>query len=267
MSDKQNSFWDRLMWRLSGKPLVPVAPANQAPQAAAPAAVIARRESKAGPFDVVHVAGVQALAELKALAAQGRGYPVLVGTPEDLERVLGDHEHHEGNAPGNPLEGAAKLDALEWLRKRAEEDAEYYQEDHGPWPDEPTPSDEIQGHCDILKKRRPYPEVCILLLPVAHSWQVPLMLRYGNWNACPAAEEHAAVMRMWEQEYGAKVVTVSPDVIEMSVERPPQTREAAMALARQHFIYCADIVQQGTGTLEVLANTLLNGHVWYFWWD
>ncbi|WP_414650247.1 DUF4253 domain-containing protein, partial [Duganella sp.] len=33
------------------------------------------------------------------------------------------------------------------------------------------------------------------------------------------------------------------------------------------YLYCADIVDQGTESIEALAATLLNARVWYFWWD
>jgi hypothetical protein len=38
-------------------------------------------------------------------------------------------------------------------------------------------------------------------------------------------------------------------------------------LAKEQYAYCADIVEQGVGTIEALAATLLNGHIWFFWWD
>ena len=60
---------------------------------------------------------------------------------------------------------------------------------------------------------------------------------------------------------------ISSDVIEMRVERPPSTREAAFAVAEEQFAYCSDIVLQGTGSISALAATLMNGTAWYFWWD
>ncbi len=60
---------------------------------------------------------------------------------------------------------------------------------------------------------------------------------------------------------------MSADVIEMRVARPPTTREDAMALANEQYAYCEDIVHQGVESLSNLAATLLNGTVWFFWWD
>jgi Domain of unknown function (DUF4253) len=45
------------------------------------------------------------------------------------------------------------------------------------------------------------------------------------------------------------------------------TRKDALDLAREQYIYCSDIVSQGTGTLEALAAGLLGGTAWFFWWD
>ena len=83
----------------------------------------------------------------------------------------------------------------------------------------------------------------------------------------PSASEHSALWRYWEQRYGAKVACIANDVIEFTVARPPQTRDEALALAKQQFIYCNDIVHQGVGSVEALAATILQANVWYFWWD
>ena len=53
----------------------------------------------------------------------------------------------------------------------------------------------------------------------------------------------------------------------MQVARPPQTKEEALELARQQYLFCNDIVDQGVGDVESLAKTLLYSPVWYFWWD
>jgi Domain of unknown function (DUF4253) len=62
-------------------------------------------------------------------------------------------------------------------------------------------------------------------------------------------------------------VTMTQDTIELAVERPIQTREDALAVAHEQYVYCADIVQQGTETIEGLAAALLNAPEWFFWWD
>lgn len=95
----------------------------------------------------------------------------------------------------------------------------------------------------------------------------PCYLKIGDWNDVPKAEAHAALFKHWAEVYGAKVACIADDVIELTVDRPVSSREEALALARQQFVYCADIVHQGVETVEALAATLLGATVWYFWWD
>jgi len=40
-----------------------------------------------------------------------------------------------------------------------------------------------------------------------------------------------------------------------------------MELAKEQYIFCNDIVDQGVGTVSALAATLLDSNYWYFWWD
>lgn len=114
---------------------------------------------------------------------------------------------------------------------------------------------------------RPSVEVFIGLLPTTWSWEAPAYLHWGGWNDCPMPEVHVALQPDWQARYGSEIVVMHHDVIECRVAQPPTSREAALALANEQFAYCYDIVYQGTETLDALAAGLLNGTVWYFWWD
>jgi hypothetical protein len=51
------------------------------------------------------------------------------------------------------------------------------------------------------------------------------------------------------------------------VNRRPETRGAALDLAREQYLYCSDIVDQGVQTFSALAAVLMQSDWWYFWWD
>ncbi len=55
--------------------------------------------------------------------------------------------------------------------------------------------------------------------------------------------------------------------MDLRVTRRPQSRAEALELAREHYIYCNDIVDQGLGTLSALAACLMANDLWEFWWD
>ena len=59
---------------------------------------------------------------------------------------------------------------------------------------------------------------------------------------------------------------MSADVLEYILPAPvPQDR--AMEAALEQFFFCTDIVEQGVGTVGVLAGSLAQSKYWYFWWD
>jgi hypothetical protein len=55
--------------------------------------------------------------------------------------------------------------------------------------------------------------------------------------------------------------------MELEVQRPPGSKDQAMALAKEQYGFCYDIVDQGVGALRPLAATLEHAGNWYFWWD
>ena len=92
-------------------------------------------------------------------------------------------------------------------------------------------------------------------------------LGYGGWNDCPNPHEHVALHRSWYERYGAEMATYSGDVVELYVRRPLTDPDEAMRVAREQYVYCTDIVDQGCGTMQVLADSILGATFWYFWWD
>jgi len=45
------------------------------------------------------------------------------------------------------------------------------------------------------------------------------------------------------------------------------TRDEALALALDQYVYCYDIVDQGTETVDALSAVLECSDYWFFWWD
>ncbi|MFD8756995.1 DUF4253 domain-containing protein [Kitasatospora sp. NPDC059577] len=77
----------------------------------------------------------------------------------------------------------------------------------------------------------------------------------------------AAVLADWERRFGARVVDVGFDTLELSVPVPPATLAEALPVAAEHISLCPDLVFQGTGSLTEYARELVGAHQWSFWWD
>ena len=100
-----------------------------------------------------------------------------------------------------------------------------------------------------------------------HPYEVVAYLPFGGWNECPPPELHVAVLREWRDQHKAQPVCITGDVLECFVVRPPQTQADALRLAAEQWVYCDDIVAQGTQSVRRLAANLWQAKTWFFWWD
>ena len=107
----------------------------------------------------------------------------------------------------------------------------------------------------------------ISAIAAADPAEIPAVLGWGGWNACPEPAVHVALLRHWRETHGAELAGISEDILELRVARPPRTREDALALARDLDAYSPDVVDQGLETVANLGSTLLDSPVWFFWWD
>jgi len=111
------------------------------------------------------------------------------------------------------------------------------------------------------------PRVLIGLAPTEDWTLIPAHLHWGGWNACPSAEYHVAALRSLRDRYGAVLVGMNADTINLWVATKPQTREEALALAREIHVYCPDLIDQDLETYSALAADLMANEWWNFWWD
>jgi hypothetical protein len=201
---------------------------------------------------------------LRRMTSDTGYYPVILGDGGSLDRIREVLESSE--PPDAILARASELDAQAWLAQRSAALERDWETPHGEWSEPDGEELPYTIPTDILSGR-PLAHVAIALVPTTRAWEVPAWLGYGGWNDCPEPAVQVAVMKRWHERYGAEVVGMSEDVVEMRVARPPRTRAASMELAGEHYAYCYDIVLSGTGSIEGLASGVLGRGVWFFWWD
>lgn len=103
-------------------------------------------------------------------------------------------------------------------------------------------------------------------VPVKNPWEIFAYLPFGGWNECPDTETHMAVSKYWYEKYGAVPAVMTMDTLEFLLPTPVP-EEQAIELAKEQYVYCTDIVEQGIGEVHLLAKTLCQSKIWFFWWD
>jgi hypothetical protein len=222
------------------------------------------------PFPIEAYSGAMASQRLERLREHGKrdGFTaVLLGDDEDVSSLAELPQLNE-QAADTYLEAAAGLDVTDWMKRRRE--VEFGPDWEGPelgeWPAKADRNDSLLAHVEI-RNNRPKPRVYIARFPTTKSWEVFAHLRYGNWNACPDAHEHVAVVRSWHERFGAEVVAITRDTVELEIARTPRDRKQAVEVAWEQYWYCNDIVDQGVESIHRLAANLMVSRYWFFWWD
>jgi hypothetical protein len=227
-----------------------------------------------GPVYSLPVMGDKAVSywrSLRQLVDSTGLWPVISRSRESLGYSTNDIEalieELQSGAASRIIMAASFIDPVAWLKQRwsalvdddeEEDPASFREAIQGTRPGEGTPITAFSIPSSAV--------VELNLIPTTVPWRVPAYFRYGGGGGLEPAE-HVAILRRWNALYGAEIVGINGDTIEMQVSRPPRDREVALDLAWEQFCYCWDIVIQGVRTVENLAATLLNSPVWYFWWD
>ena len=110
------------------------------------------------------------------------------------------------------------------------------------------------------------PTVQIGLVPARGGWEVPTLLGWaGAERANLGGAEHLSVLHFWHENYGAELVALGLERMELLVSHPPEDARAAFELAVQHYAYCPALMDNLVPAMGALAAILFGRH-WLFDW-
>lgn len=136
-------------------------------------------------------------------------------------------------------------------------------------PDEAEAEAAACGLADELIASGFLPSPRLALVPAGRPADVPAAAGWcGPTNHENDTARIGAVLRSWEDRFGARVVALGFDELQVSVAAPPRTTARALPVAAEHFAFCPDNVWQGSGSIRAYADEGVTGvHHWGFWWD
>lgn len=106
------------------------------------------------------------------------------------------------------------------------------------------------------------------LVPVTRPADVVAVLGWsGPANYFDDEGPLSAVLRSWEDRFGAEPIALGFDTLTVGVRRPPTTASESLRLAAEQFAVCPDNVSQGVGSITDLARAIDRSRRWDFWWD
>jgi uncharacterized protein DUF4253 len=212
---------------------------------------------------------IDAWTDIAAAAEGTRVWPVLLGSTKAARNQLEAADRlvdQTGDDTASVLRAAEDIDVDDWFEQR--------RVDILAGRDYPLSHERVQpaGGFDWLTPHETssgdwLPEVVLVVVPADDSAAAVAALHWGCWNDDPCPAEHVAILRDWHERYGADVLAMTEDILELRVTRPVGDPDAAVELAKRQYLYDYDIVDHGTGSIEGLASLLLEAPGWQFWWD
>lgn len=196
-------------------------------------------------------------------------WPILTYGRGEVAYPWGEPAEFWSGPSGIPVsdDGAAILYAR-WRANYGDDlDLDEWREPLRPWPGILTP--ESPGTIDdVTPVGGPQAwreEGQLVLVPAARPADVFLTLGPSAFNDRPGHEESTAVLRSWEDRYGAVPLRFSGDRLDLGLRRPPRTTTETRALAIEMMAFSGDAFN--SVEWDELFETMRGERLIMFWWD
>lgn len=198
---------------------------------------------------------------LRQGSAESGRWPVLLGDGWSV-RAHADATRATSDGPEPIVRRARALDLDAWIASRLAR----VEPPEGQWPEDAGESPPARFRVLRDELDLPVAELALALIPTREAAEVPAWLAFGNWSECPEPTVHVAMIARWQERYGAEIVAVTRDTIELRVTRPPADRDAATALAREQIAYAPSLLAQGTRSVAEIAASRIGATTWSLTW-
>ncbi|WP_410637006.1 DUF4253 domain-containing protein [Amycolatopsis sp. lyj-346] len=116
----------------------------------------------------------------------------------------------------------------------------------------------------ILATRAPHR---LGLVQTERPADIPALLGWTGMIKCTdQVAELSAVLRSWEDRFGATLVVLGFDAIELSVAAPPRNQARALTVAAEHRAFSLPTFAGQPGNLREYASGLVQSRHWRFSW-
>jgi hypothetical protein len=112
------------------------------------------------------------------------------------------------------------------------------------------------------------------LVSAARPADVPTVSGWMGTVTWDEPEGLSAVLRSWEDRFGARLVQLGPgSELRLVVERPPSTLDAARPVAAELWAFADEWFAEAGNDRNVerqiseIVPRIINGPLWGFWWD
>lgn len=112
------------------------------------------------------------------------------------------------------------------------------------------------------------PPARIGLVPAARPADILPLIGWFASDQLDDALPVAAVLRSWEDRFGATLLEVGYSKIRLLVRRPPRTAVAARQIAAEQYAFCDERHHaHGRDGVPGITEGLVGAPIWTFWWD
>jgi hypothetical protein len=104
----------------------------------------------------------------------------------------------------------------------------------------------------------------IAVLKTTDKYEVLRQIQTEGPNYDITNDSLLKIIKRFDNEYALNLVGASGDWCEFEINKEPTNW---LSFAKEVYKVCPDVVDQGAGTVEVLANEMKRTKRLYFWWD
>jgi hypothetical protein len=96
------------------------------------------------------------------------------------------------------------------------------------------------------------------------QFQIPQIMQTNGINYDVTPEQVVSKLKDWHSRYSLQIIGAGMDWVEARIGNPPDNFQS---FAQEVYQFCPDVVEQGSETVDALAQEMQQTNTLYCWWD